>query len=102
MGKPLNRSFAAQAVLPLSVHALGRLPTFGTNLYASRRTIRAPITYPEPDMTRKKSTPITQDAIARIMRAESAKHGGKIPKGSHVGRLQRRFARQAANAKTPS
>lgn len=44
-----------------------------------------------------KTVPITQSAVARVQRAEAVKHGGGVPKGNHVGRMQKVVANQQTN-----
>jgi hypothetical protein len=43
--------------------------------------------------------PVTREVVARTMAAVAPKHGGKIPAGSYVGRLQSRASTAAGSKK---
>jgi hypothetical protein len=46
----------------------------------------------QPNQSSPSPTPTTPDAAARIQSSEAQKHGGQVPKGSWVGRIQRTAA----------
>lgn len=49
-------------------------------------------------MSKSKSSPksTTPAVVARVQRAVAVQNGGQVPKGSHVGRMQRVVAQIAA------
>lgn len=51
-------------------------------------------------MSQTKKSPISMDAIQRIQAAEARKHGGGVPKDSHVGRMQAKLAKKQASFPT--
>jgi len=52
-------------------------------------------------MSQAKPTPMTREAVARIVKVAAAKHGGQIPPKSFAGRADAAVQREAAKqAKT--
>lgn len=49
----------------------------------------------------KSSGTTTAAVVARIQSAEAIKHGGKTPKGNHVGRMQRVVAQSQPTSAKP-
>lgn len=44
------------------------------------------------------STPTTKGDVSRIQSAVARKHGGQVPKGSYVGRMQKFVAKNIGKA----
>lgn len=42
-----------------------------------------------------KRVPVTNTAVARVQRTVAIRSGGKVPKNSHVGRMQRALVKVA-------
>jgi hypothetical protein len=48
-------------------------------------------------MAKRKSTPMTKEALSRIHSTEAKKNGGNVPKNSFTSRVQRIIARNEKN-----
>jgi len=48
----------------------------------------------------KSPTPVRPADVARVQSAVAQQHGGQVPKGSYVGRMQRTVAKPSDAGKT--